>query len=188
MGRIQDDKHSLRLDFWSPDDYDIEVIHPQSCSIWWGCDIPKKDRDQSGFPHPLDPCPQHHHAHHRYDCPLGYMVENIGIGDTLFNYDTEFEEEALAVLKRYIEQPVPIHYDFSWGVSGYYEQEYDEELLWMFNNYYTHTWRHDAAICALCGTTAAKAIQEAFVPEVSCQELQRKELEHGIPDDTQPAQ
>ena len=150
MNHKSDDKHSLLLEYIDGEDYSLEIVHPQSCSVWWGCDLPRAWRDEK---HPFDPCPPYHHAHHRYDCPLGYMVENMGVSDTLFYMDQQVQDESLAVLSRYVGQAVPIHYDFSWGVSGYYEPEYDEELIWEFLPYYTHTWRQDVAICSVCSAT-----------------------------------
>jgi hypothetical protein len=158
---IEDDKHALKLEFWTPEEYEIDVIHAQSCTTWFGCQF----REKNG-------CPNYHHAHSLYDCPIGYMIESIGLKDALFSMDAQYEEETLAVLKRYIGEKVPIHCGFSWGthrygLDGY---EYDEELIWTFKPYYTHLWRRDAAICSRCGST------KLYVLET------QKECDYGKPE------
>jgi len=162
MNHKSDDKHALLLEYYdeASEDYELEIVHPQSCTVWWGCELPKKYRDDRSD------CPTWHHAHHRYDCPLGYQVENMGLKDTLFYMDSQVEAESLELLRRYIGQAVPIHYDFSWGVSGYYEPEYDEELIWEFLPYYTHIWMPHLAICSVCHSTKQYVMETNYKCEV----------------------
>jgi hypothetical protein len=165
MNHKSDDKHALVLEYYddASEDYEIEVVHSQSCTVWFGCEF----REEKGVQR-LDGCPNYHHAHRRLDCPIGYSIEAIGLSDTLFYGDATLEAETLEVLKRYIGQPVPIHCNFSWGTYSYGLDgyEYDEEFTWEFKPYYTHTWTRTHAICVVCGSTAQYVIENNYECEV----------------------
>lgn len=140
----RNDKHGLRLNYFSgpiddPEDYDIEIIHPQSCKIWFGCTLSKEERDGRAWGYLSGgDCPMYHHAHWRFDCALGYLEENIGTKDALgLDWYTlsrggkdPWLVETIERLLLNIGRIQQIEYEFSAGRD--YWGEYDEEFSWSF--------------------------------------------------------